>query len=313
MKKLIVSTSPHIRTKDSTTRIMADVLIALTPAAIAGTVIFGLRALLVIAVCMATSVLSELVFNLINKKKQTVVDLSAAVTGLILALSLRVDTPLWQCVVGSVFAIVVVKCLFGGIGCNFANPAVTARVLMLLAFTSSAGGAATVFADPELIATATPLEVLKGGTKDGLPTLIEMILGNRSGAIGETCAVAIILGAVYLVSRRVIMWHVPAIYAATTFLITLAVGGSFDVALWGLFSGGLLFGAVFMATDYVTTPINRGGRMVFAFGCGVITALIRLFGNYPEGVSFAILIMNILSPYIEKLTARRPLGGVRHE
>lgn len=291
---------------------MLDVLIALTPAAIASVVLFGLRSLLVLTVTVGTAVLSEFLFNLAVSKKQTVGDLSAAVTGMILALTLPVTAPLWQCALGAIFAIVAVKCLFGGIGCNFANPAVTARVFLLLAFATMAGGANTVFASPELVGGATPLEVMKGGATEGLPSIIDMLLGNRPGAMGETCFPAIALGAVYLIIRKVIAWEIPVIYVLSTFLLTFAFTGSFDLALSGIFAGGLLFGAVFMATDYVTSPINRGGRMVFALGCGIITALIRVFGSYPDGVSFAILLMNILSPYIEKLTARRPLGGAKN-
>ena len=312
MKKLIVSTSPHIHTKTTTARSMLDVIIALSPAAVASVVLFGLRALLVLAITTGAAVLAEFLFNLAVGKKQTVGDLSAAVTGLILALTLPVSIPLWQAVLGSVFAIVAVKCLFGGIGCNFANPAVTARVFLILAFTAAATGAPTVFAEPELVGGATPLEILKGGSVDGLPSLFDMMLGNRPGAMGETCFPAIALGAIYLVMRKVIAWEIPIIFVSSTFLLTFALTGSPEVAVSGIFAGGLLFGAVFMATDYVTSPVNRGGRMVFALGCGIITALIRIFGAYPGGVSFAILIMNILSPYIERLTARRPLGGVKN-
>jgi len=311
MEKMIISTSPHIRTSISTTRIMADVLIALAPAAIAGTVLFGLRALLIMAVCVGAAVGAEFLFNILAKKEQTVGDLSAAVTGLILALCLPVKTEIWQCVVGAVFAIVIVKCLFGGIGCNFANPAATARVFMLIAFAASVGGgSATAFMSAELTAGATPLEVIKtvGVDADKLPTLVDMLLGNRGGAIGETCAVALILGGVYLIARRVIHWHVPVVYLATVFVLSFAIKGDVILALYELLGGGLILAAFFMITDYVSTPINPLGKMVFAFGCGIITVLIRFFGSYPEGVSFAILLMNILSPYIEKLCARKPLG-----
>ncbi len=309
MEKLIVSSSPHIRTKTSTQTIMRDVLIALLPAAAAGVVLFGWKALLIIAVCVASSVLSEVVFNLICKKKQTISDLSAAVTGLILSLCLPASTEIWQCVIGSVFAIVVVKCLFGGIGCNFANPAATARVFMLLAFASSVGGGlATNFAAADLVASATPLELIKYGNTETLPSLIDMLLGNRAGAIGETCAVALALGGLYLIIRRVIYWHTPAIYIGTVFLLSLAIKQDVMIALYEVLGGGLIIAAFFMITDYVTTPINKAGKMVFAFGCGVITVLIRFWGAYPEGVSFAILLMNILSPYIEKLCTKKPLG-----
>ena len=211
MEKLIISTSPHIRTKTSTQIIMRDVLIALAPATVAGVILFGLRALLVIAVCVATAVASEFLFNLITKKQQTVTDLSAVVTGLILALSLPAKAGIWECIIGSAFAIIVVKCLFGGIGCNFANPAVTARVMLLAAFTSVGGGSHTVFQDVELVGSATPLEVI-GTEGKTLPSLIDMLLGNRMGAIGETCAIALVIGGIYLVVRKVIAWEVPVIY-----------------------------------------------------------------------------------------------------
>lgn len=309
MNKLIVSSSPHIHSTATTPRIMLDVLIALLPATVAGCVIFGWRALLVIAACVASSVAAEFVFNLIVKKEQTIGDLSAAVTGLLLALNLRADAPIWQCVLGSVFAIIVVKCLFGGLGCNFANPAISGRVFLLICFTGTLGGGAVpaLSRAPELVSGATPLSVMQNGGE--LPSLLDMFLGLHGGAIGETCAAALILGFIYLVVRRVIHFETPLIFVATVFVLSLIVDNSFTAATYQVLAGGLLLGAIFMATDYVTTPITRTGKMVFAVGCGLITFLIRTFGNYPEGVSFAILFMNILSPYIEKWTAKRPLGG----
>lgn len=313
MNKLTVSSSPHVRSSAKTSRIMLDVLIALTPVAIMGTVIFGLRALLVIATCVASSIGAEMLFNLIIRKRQTVGDLSAAVTGLILGLNLHANAPIWQCVIGSVFAIVVVKCLFGGLGCNFANPAATARVFMLICFTGTlAGGVdpydwSTLGTGAELVSGATPLDIIEKGGE--LPSILEMLLGFRGGAIGETCIVALAVGFIYLVVRRVIHFETPLIFVGTVFVLSLIVDNSFTVALYQILSGGLVFAAVFMATDYVTTPITRSGRMIFAVGCGLITFLIRYFGNYPEGVSFSLLIMNILSPYIEKWTAPRALGG----
>ncbi len=311
MEKLIVSSSPHIHSKTTTRGIMRDVLIALSPAAVASVVLFGLRALLIILVCVASAVASEFLFNLACKKNQTVGDLSAAVTGLILALCLPAKTELWQCAVGSIFAIVVVKCLFGGLGCNFANPAATGRVLLLIAFSSSVGGgSATRFADPELVASATPLEIIKTGGEAELPSLLDMFLGNRMGAIGETCALALIIGGIYLIIRKVIHWHTPVIYIATVFVLSFIIKQDVTVALYEVLGGGLIIAAFFMITDYVTTPINKVGKMVFALGCGILTVLIRFWGSYPEGVSFAIVLMNIVSPYIEKLCAYKPLGKV---
>lgn len=312
MKNLIVSTSPHIQTKRTTTMIMAHVLIALIPTVIASVVLFGIRSLFIIIACTLSAVLSEFIFNAITKKDQTVKDLSAVITGVLLALTLPASVPIWQCVIGSVFAIVVVKCLFGGIGCNFANPAVTARVFLLLAFTEVGGGCITRFMN-DVEAGATPLETMKGGTVEGLPSLTDMLLGNRAGAIGETCALALLIGFIYLVATRVIKPHVPVIYIGTVFLLSFAINGDVNFALYQILSGGLMLGAVFMATDYVTSPLTTLGKSVFALGCGVLTVLIRLFGSYPDGVSFAILIMNILSPYIEKLTLKKPLGGVKND
>lgn len=309
MNKLIVSSSPHIRTKRETPGVMLDVVIALLPAVAAGTVIFGIRALLVVATCVLSAVVAEFIFNLIVKKEQTIYDMSAVVTGIILALNLRVDAPVWQCVLGSVFAIIVVKCLFGGLGVNFANPAATARVFLIICFTGTLGGGATplISSNPELVSGATPLEVLASGGE--LPNMLDMFLGFRGGAIGESCMAALLLGFIYLVARKVIHFETPIIMVATVFALSLIVDGSFSVALYQIMSGGLVFASIFMITDYVSTPITRAGKMIFAFGCGLITFLIRYFGAYPEGVSFSILLMNILSPYIEKWTAPKALGG----
>lgn len=309
MEKLIVSTSPHIHTKDTTRGIMRDMLIALTPAWITAVVFFGLKALLNIVLCVGVSLLSEFLFNLITKKKQTIGDLSACVTGLLLALSLPTTANVWHCIVGSAFAIIIVKCLFGGIGSNFANPAITARVFLLIAFsTSIAGGTLTNFQNPDLVASATPLEVIKSGDVSTLPSLIDMLIGNRAGAIGEVCALALIAGGIYLVVRKVISWHTPVIFIGTVFILSLIIKQDLSIALYEVLGGGVILAAIFMATDYSTTPINKYGKMVFAFGCGLITVLIRFWGAYPEGVSFAILIMNIISPYIEKWCAKKPLG-----
>ncbi len=308
MNNLIVSTSPHIRTKTTTQSIMRDVLIALAPASIASVVLYSIRALIILAVCIATCVLSELLFNLIVKKKQTISDLSACVTGTLLALSLPATVTVWQCIVGSIFAIVVVKCLFGGIGCNFANPAVTARVLLIVSFASDvAGGVATQFAGVDFETGATPLEVIASGNGE-LPTILDMFIGNRGGAIGEGCIIALVVGGIYLIARRVINWQTPVIFMGTVYVLSLIIELDPMIALYELLAGGVVLAAFFMATDYSTTPINKYGKMVFAFGCGAITILIRFFGEYPEGVSFAILLMNILSPYIEKMCAPKPFG-----
>ena len=303
--KLHISVSPHIHGKNSTQRIMLDVLISLLPATIAGVVIFGLQALLVIVVCVGVSVLSEFVFNKIVKKPLTIGDLSAAVTGLLLALNLPANVPLWQAAVGSLFAIVIVKCIFGGIGRNVVNPAITGRVFMLIAFASMTTAAFPV----DSTAGATPLPEIANGNE---VVLTDLLLGNIGGSIGETCKVALLIGGVYLLVRRVITWHIPVAFIATTFVFTLAVH-DFDVmlALSLVLSGGLILGAIFMATDYVTSPTTPLGKLIFGIGAGLITVLIREWGIYPEGVSFAILIMNILNPYIDSLTARKLFGGAK--
>lgn len=313
MGKLHISSTPHIHQKGSSTRnIMLDVVIAMLPATVAGVVIFGIKALWVILTCVISAVLSEAVFNLCVHKKQTIGDLSAVVTGLLLALNLSTNVPLWQCAFGSVFAIVVVKCLFGGIGKNIVNPAITARVFMLLTFANTvAGGAAPVKA--ELTSSATPLVTLNQGAEASESIkLLDLFLGNHAGAIGETCALALVIGFVYLVVRKVIKWYVPASYAATVFVCYFLFGG-FDAtfALQHVLAGGLILGAVFMATDYVTTPVTGKGRVVFCIGAGLLTFAIRQFGAYPEGVSIAILTMNLLTPFISDLTRKKTLGGIK--
>lgn len=288
---------------------MLDVIIALLPASVAAVVIFGMKALAILAACVISAVLSEALFNLATRRKQTVGDLSAVVTGLLLGLNLSTNVPVWQCVIGSAFAIVLVKCMFGGLGRNFANPAITGRVFMLIAFSAVAGGAMPAVV--ELQASATPLEQLANGA-DQLPGLWEMFLGLHGGAIGETCIAALLLGFVYLLIRKVIKWHVPVIFIGTVFVCYLIAAQDFSFALYEILSGGLFIGAIFMATDYVTTPITETGKMLFAFGCGLLTFIIRYFCAYPEGVSFSILIMNILTPFIEKWTANQPWGGSKH-
>ena len=316
MSNMIVSVSPHIKDKTSTNSIMRDVLIALCPTLIASVLIFGFRALLVTAVCVAFAVGSEWAFEKIVKKPNTIGDLSAAVTGVLLAYNLPVGIPLWQAAFGSIVAIVVIKQLFGGLGQNFANPAITARIIMLLAFSSTMttwaipGSAANIqdaLFGADAVTGATPLVTLKGESSNALPSLWDMFLGFRGGCLGETSSLALLLGGIYLLVRRVISGHTPVAFIGTVFLLTLVLG---QQPTYQLMAGGLLIGAFFMATDYSTTPNTDWGRIIFGVGCGLITVLIRVWGNYPEGVSFSILLMNILTPYISKLTAKKPLGGV---
>lgn len=312
MSKLHISPTPHIHEAGSSTRrIMLDVIIALIPAAIAGVVIFGLSALWTILVCIAATVLSEFLFNLCAGKKQTIGDLSAVVTGLLLALNLSTNVPLWQCALGGVFAMVIVKGCFGGIGKNLVNPAIAARVFLLLCFTGTVAGGTAPLAD--LTASATPLVTINQGAEAAKSiSLSSLFLGSYGGAIGETCTIALLLGFVYLVARKVIKWYVPFSFAATVFVCAFLFGG-FDAgyALQHVLSGGLLLGAIFMATDYVTTPATGSGRVLFCVGAGILTYLIRRFGGYPEGVSIAILTMNLFTPFLSDLTKKKTLGGVK--
>ena len=304
MSQLHLSVSPHIHSGKSTQKIMLDVIIALLPTTIAGCIIFGLASLGVIAVCIAACVLCEFLFNLIVKKDQTVKDLSAVVTGLLLALNLPANIPLWQAAVGSAFAIIIVKCIFGGIGKNLVNPAITARVFMLISFGTMAVAA---FPKADTVSSATPLVDMAAGKT---PKLIDLLLGNHGGAIGEVCAIALIIGGVYLIVRKVITWHVPVAFIGFTFIFSFLFGG-FDAytALLQVLSGGLLIGAIFMATDYVTSPSTAWGKIIFGAGAAFLTVVIRFWANYPEGVSFAILLMNILCPYIDSWTKRKLFGG----
>ena len=295
---------------------MLDVVIAMLPATIAGIVIFGLKALWIVLACVASAVLAEYIFNLCTHKKQTIGDFSAVVTGLLLALNLGTAVPIWQCVVGSVFAIVVVKCLFGGIGKNIVNPAITARVFMLLTFGAvGAVSLPTIVEMPEIFAGATPLATLNQGAEIAAGaniSMMDLFLGLHGGTIGETCAVALLIGFVYLVARKVIKWYVPTSYVATVFVCYFLFGGfNATFALQHVLAGGLLLGAIFMATDYVTTPNTGLGRIVFCVGAGLLTYAIRAFGMYPEGVSIAILTMNLLTPFISDFTKKKTLGGVK--
>ena len=269
MNTPVMGSGPHIHSKDSSRRIMLDVIIALLPASVAGVILFGLPALWIILTCVIAAVVSELLFNLATGKPQTVGDLSAVVTGLLLALNLSTNVPLWQCALGSVFAIVLVKGAFGGIGRNFANPAITARIFLLAAFSSTVAGGAMPKA-VDAVSSATPLELI--GTEGAqLPSLLDMLLGLRGGAIGEGCILALLLGFAYLLLRRVIRWQIPVIFIGTVFVLSLVATGSFITALYEILAGGLVLGAVFMATDYSTTPITLRAKLLFALGCGLIT------------------------------------------
>ena len=306
---LIVSVSPHYHKQGATTqRVMLDVLIALCPALIAGTVIFGFRTLMLTAVSAANCVLLESIWNRLMKKTDTIADLSAVVTGVLIAFNVPVTMPIWQLLIGDFIAIIIVKMLFGGLGCNFVNPALVGRVCMMLSFTSSMTAYQTSVAKVDVLSSATPLSALPGLHLNNLGTLL---LGQHGGMIGETCAVALILGGIYLCVRGVIKPTIPVWYVCSVFVFTFLFNGfNAERAILSVFDGGLMLGAIFMATDYVTSPMTGKGRVIFAVGCGFLTVCIRLFANSAEGVSFAILLMNLVVPYINDGTRTKPLGGV---
>lgn len=310
MEKLLnVSSSPHVRDKSSTTRIMLDVCIALLPACIFGVINFGIRALLVLVVAVVTSVLSEFVYEKIMHKPVTIGDLSAVVTGLLIGMNMPSTIPLWMVAIGSVFAIVIVKQLFGGLGQNFMNPALAARCFLLISF----AGRMTSFTY-DGVTGATPLAVLRQDGVDGID-LLDMFLGTTGGVIGETCVPAILLGGLYLIIRRVIAPTIPVVYIAAFSVFMLIFGGEgFDLTFLAahLCGGGLMLGAFFMATDYVTSPVSTSGKVVYGIILGALTGLFRVFGNSAEGVSYAIIFTNLLVPIIEKLTVPRAFG-VRKE
>ena len=288
------SPAAQIRDTVADRKTMLDVLIALVPALIASIVIFGLRALLVSLVCVAVAVLSEFIFQKIVKRPVTVGDFSAVITGLLLAFCLPVNIPLWVAGLGSVVAIVVAKQLFGGFGYNFANPAITARVILLISF-----GIEMTSNTLDGISSATPL----AGANPGL---LSLFLGNHAGSLGETCTLALLIGGIWLLIRKVISWQIPVAFLATVAVISLITGQDALVQLMG---GGLVLGAVFMATDPTTSPVSGLGKIIYGVGCGLLTMMVRLLGSTPEGVSYAILLMNILTPHIDKIRVGKSAGG----
>lgn len=304
MNKLVVSPSPHILSSNTTSNIMFDVILALFPALFASIVYFGPRALVVTLVCVVSSVVFEFLTRKVMKKVNTISDFSAVVTGILLAFNLPPAIPLWVAVIGSFFAIVVVKQLFGGIGQNFANPAIVGRIILFVSFSTYM----TTWAQPfgyrhavDSVASATPLVDINSANT------LDLFLGNVPGCIGEVSALALIIGGIYLVFRKVINPIVPLTYIGTVFVFTWILG---ENPVNHILAGGLMLGAIFMATDYATTPATFKGKIIFALGCGVITTLIRVFGSYPEGVSFAILFMNLLTPLIDRCTNVKPFGAV---
>lgn len=295
-----------MHTNMTTQRIMLCVITALLPASAAAVYFFGARALLLIAVCIISAVISEQLCCILMKKKSTVSDLSACLTGLLLALNLPVTLPLWQAALGSFIAIAVVKQLFGGLGQNFANPAITARIVLMLSFTTQM----THWVKPfywkdaaDAVSSATPLV-------SGNASYYDLFTGSVGGCIGETSAAALLAGGIYLIVRKIISPSAPLAFTGTVALLSFVTGGD---PLYQILSGGLLIGAFFMATDYATTPVTEKGKIIFGIGCGIITFVIRKYGNFPEGVSFSILIMNIITPYIDSFTRTKVFGAVKEE
>ncbi len=295
--QLVMNFAPHLRAKYSTHTIMRDLIIALLPALVAAVILYGPRALAVVAVSVAAAVVSEYVMERIIKKKVTINDLSAVVTGMLVAYCCPVGIPFWIVAFGSAVAIVIVKQLFGGLGQNFANPAITARIILFIAFAAAMTDWTTGY--PDLIAGSTPLASMDASYAD-------LFFGNISGCIGETCKLALLIGLAYLLIKKIITWHTPVFFVGSVFLLSAALGQD---PIYAILSGGLFLGAFFMATDYVTSPSTKLGRAIFGIGCGCITVLIRVYCSYDEGVSFGILLMNILSPHIERLTMPKTFGG----
>lgn len=323
-KKLTVSASPHARSNETTTGLMLDVIIALVPSLIAAVYLFGFRALAVVATTVGTCVLSEYLCRKAMKRDNTLGDLSAVVTGLLLAFNLPVTIPLWIAAIGSVVAIVVVKQFFGGIGQNFVNPALVGRIVLMASFPTAmstweqplawrgidAATTASPLAEITKMYNAGDVSAAAFDANGAIPSLFKMFIGQRQGCLGEVCAAALVLGFLYLIVRRVISPVIPLTYVGTVAVIALIAGkGSLEFVGYEILGGGLLLGAVFMATDYTTSPINFKGKIIYAVGCGLLTGVIRLFGSLPEGVSFSIILMNILVPHIENLTTPKPFGA----
>ncbi len=320
-RKLNLSSSPHIRSGESTNKIMRDVVIALIPATVYGIYVFGLNALMVCLVSVIASVLTEYAIQKLRKKPVTINDYSAVITGLLLAMNLPASSKFWMPMIGGVFAIAIAKQAFGGLGHNFINPALAARAFLMSGWMGRMTAYTIPFKGIDAVSQATPLNVIKGALASGTDpltavkadvTLSQMFMGNIGGVIGETSAILLLLGGLYLIYRGVISYKVPAFYIGTVFVLSLVFYGfNFELAFYLISGGGLMLGAFFMATDYSSSPINPRGQMIFAIGCGVLTVIIRRYGGYPEGVSYSILLMNVAAPLIEKYSAPRVFGGAK--
>ncbi len=302
-KLLTVSSSPHIRHEDTTRSIMGDVIVALLPAAIYGCFLFKLKAVFLLLATVAAAVLAEFLWNIILRKPQSIGDLSAVVTGLLLGMNLSPSVPIWVAVIGSVVAIIVIKQMFGGLGHNFVNPAIGARIVLLVSFPAAMSNFVTPIDNipVDTISSATPL------VDSANLTTLDLFLGRHGGCIGETSSFLLLIGGLYLLLRRVISPIIPVCFIGTVALLSLVSGGG-DLSVQ-VFGGGLMLGAIFMATDYTTSPTMPLGKVIFGIGCGVITFVIRKFAALPEGVSYSIILMNILVPHINKLTLVKPFGA----
>ncbi len=310
MPKLTLSSSPHIQTDENVTTVMRDVIIALLPATIAAIYYFRFGAIINILVAVFGAVATEYVIQKLLKKPITIKDYSAAVTGLLLAFNVPATLPWWITLVGTIFAIAVVKQLFGGLGHNFMNPALAARALLLASWPVEM----TAWVKPgvDAIATATPLAVLKGAETGAVSSsMFDLFIGNVGGCLGETSAILLLIGGIYLIYRGVITYIIPTYYIATVAILTFVFSGfDFSMLSYNILAGGLILGAFFMATDYTTSPVSKKGQIIYAVGCGLLTAVIRYYGGYPEGVSYSILLMNVATPLIDKYISPRVFGEV---
>jgi electron transport complex protein RnfD len=315
MDNKLLSISPHIHKGESIPKIMWIVFSSLLPSGIGGVFIFGPRALWIIAACIVTAVCTEAIILLLRHKRITITDGSACLTGLLLAYNLPSSLPIWMACVGSFFAIAVVKQAFGGLGKNIFNPALAARAFLLIAWPIYMVTFTKPFSYPDSVTCATPLALIKDGKADNIYQMglsyLDLFMGNRAGCIGEVCIAFLLLGALFLLWRRIISWHIPISFILTLGLFTWIWGGSQSAAadvVFSIMSGGVILGSFFMATDYVTSPLTRKGQLIFGFGCGLLTFVIRKWGGYPEGVSFAILMMNATVPLLDRFCRPRIYG-----
>lgn len=307
-----VTSSPHIRSGETTQRIMLDVIIALLPALFAGIYYFGMRSLIVTLVSVVFAVAAEVAMQKILKRPVTVNDLSAVVTGILLAFNVPSTAPLWMVAIGSIFAIAVAKHCFGGLGHNFINPALAARAMLLASWPVRMTSSAFLTPGADAVSSATPLAALSLGTLDTLPSIMDLFVGNVAGCIGETSALALLIGGLYLVYRGVISFRTPVAYIGTVAILSFIFGGFNPyIAVYHIFAGGLFLGAIFMATDYSSSPMTAKGQIIMGLGAGILTTLIRFYGAYPEGVSYSILLMNVATPLIDRFTMPKKFGEVK--